>query len=219
MSNTRACMYGKICSNIDPSMGNVLKANINCLVSAGYGTFSTMPSSAKEPTEAIYTSSSSPKGAIVPDDEGLAGETPMKKPGESEPAEASSAKEPSEDIYTSSSSPKGAIVPDDEGLAGETPMKKPGESEPAEASSAKEPSEDFYASSGSPKGMIFSDDDSPAGDAPMEDPEESETLLKSTHHEAGHDPYGGARPKEKMGCLGVSLGNTKQNGKEQVEQG
>lgn len=168
-------MYGPmICSNMDPGMGNVLKANINFLVSAGYGTFSTLPSNAKEPTE---------------------------------------------DIYTSSSSPKGEIVQDDEGLAWETPMKDPGESEPSETSSAKEPSEDCYTSSDSPKGMIFADDDSPAGDAPMEDPEESETLVKSTHHEAGHDPYGGARPKEKKGCPGVSFGNTKQNGKEQVEQG
>ena len=32
------------------------------LVSAGYGTFSSMPSSAKEPREDTYTSSSSPKG-------------------------------------------------------------------------------------------------------------------------------------------------------------
>ena len=144
------------------------------LESAGYGTFSTTPSSAKEPTE---------------------------------------------DIYTSSSSPQGTIVENNEGLAEETPMKKPGESEPSEASSAKEPSEDFYISSDLPKGTISPGDDSPAGDAPMEDPDESETLPKSTQHKAGHDPYGGARPKEKKGCLGVSLGNTKQNGKEQVEQG
>ena len=147
-------------------MGIVLKENINFLVSAGYGTFSTMPSSAKEPTEAIYTSSSSPQGTIVHDYEGLAGETPMKDPGESEPSKVSSAKEPSEDSYTSSDSPKGMIIPDD---------------------------------------------DSPAGDAPMEDPEESET---------GHGSHGqGARPKEKLSGPGFSLGNTKQNGKEQVEQG
>jgi len=131
----------------------------------------------------------------------------------------SSAKEPTEDIYTSSSSPQGTIVQDDEGLAEETPMKKPGESEPSESSSAKEPSEDNYISSDHPKGTISPDDDSPAGDASMEDPEESETLLKSTHHEAGHGPYGGARPKEHMSGLGFSLANTKQNGKEQFEQG
>ena len=163
-----------ICSNMDPGMGNVLKANIHFLVTAGYCTFSTLPSGAKEPTE---------------------------------------------DIYTSSSSPKGVILPDNEGLAGETPMKEPGESESTEASSAKEPSEDFYTSSDSPKGTVFPDDDSPAGDTPMEEPEESETLPKSTHHEAGHDPYGGARPKKQMSGPGLSLGNTKQNGKEQVEQG
>ena len=131
----------------------------------------------------------------------------------------SSAKEPTEAIYTSSSSPKGVIFPGDEGLAGEKTIKGPCESEPSEASSAKEPSEDDYTSSDPPKGTISPDDDSPAGDAPMEEPEESETLPKSTQHKAGHDPYGGARPKEKTGCHGVSLGNTKQNGKEQVEQG
>ena len=130
------------------------------MVSAGYGTFCTMPSSAKEPTE---------------------------------------------DIYTSSSPPKGAIVPDHEGLAGETPMKGPCESEPSEASSAKEPSEDFYASSDPPKGTISPDGDSPAGDTPME----SETSLKSK----------GARPKEKKSGPVFPLGNTKQNGKKQVEQG
>lgn len=159
---------------MDPGMGNVLKANINFLVTAGYGTFSAIPSSAKEPTE---------------------------------------------DIYTSSSSPQGTIVEDDEGLAEETPMKGPCESEPSEASSAKKPSEDFYASSDPPKGTISPDDDSPAGDASMEEPEKSETLLKSTQHKAGHDPYGGGRPKEHMSGPGFSLGNTKQNGKEQVEQG
>ena len=157
-------MYGKICSNMDPSMGNVLKANINFLVSAGYGTSSTLPSSGKEPTEDICTSISPPQGTIVKDDEGLAGETPMKDPGKSEPSKASSAKEPSEDICTSSDPPKGTISPDD---------------------------------------------DSPAGDTPMEDPEESETLLKSK----------GARPKEKKSGPVFPLGNTKQNGKEQVEQG
>ena len=131
----------------------------------------------------------------------------------------SSAKEPTEAIYTSSSSPKGEIVLDDEGLAGETSMKDPCESESSKASSAKEPSEDDYTSSDPPKGTISPDDDSPAGDAPMEEPEESETLPKSTQHKAGHDPYGGAIPKVKKGCHGVSLGNTKQSGKEQVEQG
>ena len=110
-------------------MGNVLKANINFLVSAGYSTFPTMPSSAKEPTEDIYTSTSSPKGAILLDDEGLAGETPMKEPAESEPTEASSAKEPSEDFYTSSDSPKGTVFPDDDSPAGYTPMEEPEESE------------------------------------------------------------------------------------------
>ena len=131
----------------------------------------------------------------------------------------SSAKEPTESTYTSSSSPKGEIVLDDEGLAGGTSMKDPCESEPSEASSAKEPSEDDYTSSDPPKGVIFLDDDNPAGDALMEDPGESETLPKSTQHEAGHDPFGGARPKEHMSGPGFSSGNTKQNGKEQVEQG
>ena len=144
------------------------------LASAGYSTFSSMPSSAKEGTEDIYTSSSSPQGTIVQDDEGLAGETPMKDPGENEPSEASSAKKPSEHFYTSSDSPIGTILPDD---------------------------------------------DSPAGDAPMEVSEERETLLKSTQHKACFEPYRGARPKEAKIGPGVSLGNTKQNGKEQVEQG
>ena len=47
-----------ICSNMDS--GECIKSKH--LVSAGYGTFSSMPSSAKEPREDTYTSSSSPKG-------------------------------------------------------------------------------------------------------------------------------------------------------------
>ena len=134
-------MYGMICSNMDPGMGNVLKANINFLVSAGYGTFSSMPSSAKEPTEAIYTSSSSPKGAIFPGDEGLAGETTMKCPCESEPSETSSAKEPSEDFYSSSDPPKGTISPDGDSPAGDTPMEDPEESETSLKSKGARPKE------------------------------------------------------------------------------
>ena len=230
MSNEHACIEGFAQIWI---LGNLLKANINFLVSAGYNTFSAMPSSAKEPTEDIYTSSYSSNGVIVEDDERLAWETPLKAPGKSEPSEASNAKELSEDFYTSSDSPKAVADPDLQIRGGPGHLDPEIRGGPGLPPNFSRPfgshfGQKLSGGAGPPgpipwihhcKGMIFPDDDSPAGDTPMEDPEESETLLKSTQHEAGHDPFGGARAKEKKSGSGFSLGNTKQNGKEQVEQG